>query len=228
MANEYLAVIERYFVLLLGRGLMLSATDVALVEEWYQAQIPADLVCRGLASGANVFRDRNGADTPLPAALHRYQSFVEDAVQNAPFSVQPVAPVGSGLVSAENEVLTTGSPAESPLPPALPDAPCWIDTNDTDSRRQGTYVAALQAFREHQQSGDYEEATLAAQTTALSYFLSQLSSDERAQVEDSVEERVAPERGKLGRRGLQLRRRAILQNELQTRYGLVTERTHDA
>ncbi len=48
MIESYLAQVEARFIELSGKGLMLSAKDVALVESWERAHIPLHIVLRAI------------------------------------------------------------------------------------------------------------------------------------------------------------------------------------
>jgi len=74
---EYLRAVEQRFVALRGRGLMLSARDVALVERWRTDGVPLRIVLRALEEGVRNFVDRNVSGTPLPSALAYYESQVD-------------------------------------------------------------------------------------------------------------------------------------------------------
>ena len=59
-----------------------------------------------------------------------------------------------------------------------------------------------------------------ADQVSLEQCLTSLAPEERAQLEQLVEEQLAPERRNLGKQGLALRREAILEDLIHERYGL--------
>lgn len=76
---EYLRAVEQRFVELRGRGFMLSARDLQLVERWRQAGVPLRIVLRALEDGVASFLDRNVSGMPLPSSLAYFENQVDKA-----------------------------------------------------------------------------------------------------------------------------------------------------
>lgn len=77
MNPGYLAEIERAFLALAGRGLMLSSADMALVDQWHRAGIPAEVVLAGLGAAF----DRPQPRPTRVRGLAFARRFVEDAME---------------------------------------------------------------------------------------------------------------------------------------------------
>ena len=78
---KYLRIIERRFLELRGRGLMLSPRDVMLVESWRQREIPTRVILGALEDGARRFWDGRPHGTPLPASLAYFAPHIDDATR---------------------------------------------------------------------------------------------------------------------------------------------------
>ena len=53
--QNYLVTVERFFLSLKDSGLMLSATDYDLIQQWESKGIPVNIVCRGIENGVAEF-----------------------------------------------------------------------------------------------------------------------------------------------------------------------------
>ncbi len=205
---EYLATVEQFFVVLRRSGLMLSARDVLQVEEWQQAGIPVEVVCRGLARGAERYRATQGQSSRLPSTLRYYQSAVEDTVQER-----------RDLVDIEPPTPMSSNPEVDPLAELA-----FIGQSESDPRKRNAYRAAWRAMK---LAGDLtdptvrEEALDSAHDTAIESMLSSLVADERAHLDRRVEEKLALELDGLGVQGARIRRQVLLEDELSSCYGLV-------
>ncbi|MFT7620854.1 MAG: hypothetical protein ACI9WU_000013 [Myxococcota bacterium] len=199
-------MVERFFVLLRRRGLMLSPTDVARVQAWHAGGIPVDVVCRGLLAGAEIYRERHGAEAPLPASLGWYAAFVQEAVE-----AHLAEPPEAAMVSAE-PISADG------VGDALADL-AWIGQRESDPRRREAYRAAWRALSSSED--DRQTALERADSAAVDAMLGQLDEDVRLGLTTEVENRIRPEAPQLGRRGLVVRRRAILEDLVVAQYGLV-------
>ncbi len=202
--RAYLSVVERFFVVLRRSGLMLSAVDVDRVEAWRQAGLSAEDVCRGLANGAERYRQRQGADAKLPSTLAYYEAFVDEV--KAARRVEPPASVAETARSLTSDV-------EAALAELA-----WIGKAETDPRRKVAYRAAWRALSIADVA---EEAPAAADAAAVDALLGALAEHERAGLLAEVETALEPEKTTLGRRGLIVRRRAVLEDLVAARYGLV-------
>ncbi len=202
--SDYLATVERFFVVLRRRGLMLSAADVARVVAWESAGLPIDAVCRGLAAGADQFRALNGDETTLPDTLAYYTSFVDDEV--ARLQAEPAAATGGVVRSADD------------LSDALADL-AWIGQQQSDPRRLAAYRAAWRSLKTAQ--SDRATALADADRVAMETFVAALTPSERKKLLLEVAHKLAPEKANLGVRGAAVRHQAILEALVVAQYGLV-------
>jgi hypothetical protein len=97
--RAYLSAIERTFVTLRGRGFMLSPKEVALVDQWFQAGVPARIVIRTLQEG---FARRTQRRQAPPSTLTYFESQIDAAIGDWSRKLTS-APV--------QEMLEEGSPA---------------------------------------------------------------------------------------------------------------------
>lgn len=74
---RYIGVVERRFVRLRQRGILLSPRDVALLDGWRERGVPLRLVLAVIEEGVEQFRARNPPGTPLPTTLAYFESMVE-------------------------------------------------------------------------------------------------------------------------------------------------------
>jgi hypothetical protein len=77
--QAYLSAIERTFVTLRGRGFMLSPKEVALVDRWFQAGVPARIVIRTLQEG---FARRTQRRQAPPSTLTYFESQIDSAIDD--------------------------------------------------------------------------------------------------------------------------------------------------
>ena len=53
--QNYIVTVEQFFLSLKDSGLMLSATDYDLIQQWESRGIPVNIVCRGIENGVAEF-----------------------------------------------------------------------------------------------------------------------------------------------------------------------------
>ncbi|HIA05031.1 MAG TPA: hypothetical protein EYN66_24560 [Myxococcales bacterium] len=204
-ASEYLATVERFYLVLRRQGLTLSAHDIRLVETWEAAQIPINTVCKALLDGAEQFKAVNGGQR-LPMTLHYFADQVEraahalksDAIESNP---EPPEPIESNLSEELTEL-------------------AWIGRSESCPRRRNAYRAAWRSLKTGNDN-TRSEALMAADTVAVDCFWDSLNTQEQAQVIQSVEQMILPELPGLGTRGTRLRRRALLEDEICRQFDLV-------
>ena len=90
---KYLRIIERRFLELRGRGLMLSPRDVMLVESWRQREIPTRVILGALEDGARRFWEGRPHGTPLPASLAYFAPHIDDATRQRIADLIEASPV---------------------------------------------------------------------------------------------------------------------------------------
>ncbi len=202
--GDYLATVERFFVVLRRRGLMLSPRDISRVQQWRDDRVPVDGVCRGLAAGAAHFRQVNGDEAALPDSLQYYLSFVEDEVERLRAEPAPAAP---------------SVPVEpSDVSDALAEL-AWIGQREADPLRRHAYRAAWRALK----TADTDRATAleCADRVAVDALIEALSDSARKKILLEVDRKLQPEKANLGVRGAAVRHRAILEELVVAQYGLV-------
>ncbi len=77
--QTYLNAIERTFITLRGRGFMLSPKEVALVDQWFHAGVPARIVIRTLQEG---FARRTQRRQAPPSTLSYFESQIDSAIED--------------------------------------------------------------------------------------------------------------------------------------------------
>ena len=118
MNPGYLAEIERAFLALAGRGLMLSAADTALVDQWHRAGIPAEVVLTGLQA---AFERPQSRPTRVRGLAFARRS-VEDAMEAYRSRQAGAAPVTVTSIPVElrpAEILRSRLAALAPASSAL-------------------------------------------------------------------------------------------------------------
>lgn len=118
MNPGYLAEIERAFLALAGRGLMLSAADVALVDQWQRAGIPAEVVLSGLAAAFDRPQSRPTRVRGLAFARRSVEDAME-AYRSRQVGATPVLAQSAPAGARPAELLRARLDALSPTTPAL-------------------------------------------------------------------------------------------------------------
>lgn len=118
MNPGYLAEIERAFLALAGRGLMLSAADVALVDQWHRAGIPAEVVLSGLAAAFERPQSRPTRVRGLAFARRSVEDAME-AYRSRQVGSAPVVPEAAAAGERPAELLRARLAALAPTSPAL-------------------------------------------------------------------------------------------------------------
>jgi hypothetical protein len=77
--RSYLREVERYFLSIIGSGVMLSSRDYDLIKEWETREIPIDALCRAL--GRAVEEYRSSREGRLPKSLYHCLSEVEEELK---------------------------------------------------------------------------------------------------------------------------------------------------
>lgn len=221
--GAYLAAVERFWLLLRRRGLMISAEDVRQVERWRDAGLPVRLVCRALLEGAERFRSTRPHE-PLPSTLRYFRDAVaeaadrwrEDASVGARRAdARPAAPLAGGLAALAAELTAAGRA-------------------ERDERARASYRGAWRRLERLRRRlaraappaaadvpGDLLEALVAIDRSIVDDLLARLSDDERADVDRAVAAALLPEVDRLGARARDERRRALLEDVVTHRYRLL-------
>jgi hypothetical protein len=172
--QAYLSTIERTFVSLRGRGFMLSAKEVALVDGWYASGVPARVVIRALHEG---FDRRAARRQSAPSSLAYFEGHVERAIEDwqrrhpgAAFrNLGPESDLSGRLVAALDRLIADASSPE--IATALGgvrtslDAPDGGEDDSTlTTRLDGMIVGALAETLSPEERGNVNER---ARQTAL-------------------------------------------------------------
>lgn len=77
--KSYLREVERYFLSIIGSGIMLSSRDYDLIKEWETRKIPLDTLCRALGRAVEGYR--SGRKGKLPKSLYHCLPAVEEEIK---------------------------------------------------------------------------------------------------------------------------------------------------
>ncbi|MBD90586.1 MAG: hypothetical protein CL940_09625 [Deltaproteobacteria bacterium] len=186
--QAYLSAIERTFVTLRGRGFMLSPKEVALVDRWFEAEVPARVVIRTLQDG---FARRSQRRQPPPSTLTYFESQIEVAIDDwhrkhtgAPTTSSIEEETPGTQVSAAFDVLIAASSSpqveallnrlRSEIEPVDDDVDVYALTTDLDER----IVAGLSDLL-----GDEERSKMAQASRQAGMSASSMSARARARLE---------------------------------------------
>ncbi len=198
-SSPFVSTVERYYIVLRRQGLMLSPYDLDVIAQWEARNIPAHVVCSGLLTAITDFRENHGPDARLPRNLDAYEAAVERAFAEEQGCEREKAAF-DGLMLSDSLVAQA------------------FDPQVDDPKHVAAYGAAWSAISDPNTSTD--QILDVADQVSLQQCLDSLEPEERAELEELVEERLAPERRNLGKHGLALRREAILEDLIHERYGL--------
>jgi len=195
----FVSTVERYYIVLRRQGLMLSPYDQHIIEGWQSRNIPAHVVCRGLLKAVTDFRESHGPDARFPRTLDAFESAIENAfAEEKGCEREPAA--FDGLMLSDTLVAQA------------------FDPQVEDPKLVSAYSAAWTAISKAETNATNVLA-LADQVSAQR-CLESLNDEERALLDQLVDERLAPERAHLGQQGLAIRREAVLEDLIHERYGL--------
>jgi hypothetical protein len=198
MPKEYLTTLER-----------LSPKDVDLALSWQEAGVSIEVACRGLAKGAEILRQRNGEEQPIPDSLSYYTVFVEQMLAEQ----RDISPSQIGVAEDSEDTSAESEDVVMDLR--------WIEQLEGDHRLKRSYRAAREAIEALGEGVDEEYALSIGDTAAADSLLELLSFDERTALDVAVNERLRKEASSLGRRALAMRQRVVLEDEMTSQLGLV-------
>ena len=204
-ASDYLATVERFYLVLRRQGLTLSAVDIKLVQEWELFDIPVHVVCKALLDGAERFHASQGESERLPGTLHYFRRAVADAAKR--------------YAANHPKSTTSAAPSDTTLSDELAEL-AWIGRAETDTLRRNAYRAAWRSLKNAADTSR-NAALQEADGVAADTLFAALRPDQQEALNARVEALLAPELPTLGTQGLALRRRAMLEDELCRQYGLV-------
>ena len=198
-SSHFVSIVERYYIVLRRQGLMLSPYDLDIIAEWEARNIPVQVVCRGLLNAITNFRENHGENARLPRNLDAYETAIERAYAEEQGCDREKAAF-DGLMLSDSLVAQA------------------FDPEVEDPKHVAAYGAAWNAIADASTATD--QILDVADQVSLQQCVDSLEPEERAQLEQLVDERLAPERQLLGKQGLALRREAILEDLIHERYGL--------
>ena len=179
MNAAYLAAIERAFLGHTGRGLMLSATDITLIEQWERAGIPLEVVLAGLAG---AFERPRAKPTRV-----RGLAFARRAVEEA-MGVHRACSVGASVVASA--ALPRGEwPAER-LRARLSDAQASLEALDLFERLR----RRLEPLPAEASYEDVVAVWLPLLDWAVSEGWARMPAESRAEIERALERLLGEER----------------------------------
>ncbi|MBM4318381.1 MAG: hypothetical protein FJ125_00100 [Deltaproteobacteria bacterium] len=78
----FIQLVGQYFLAQKGRGLQLSAADLALVRSWEEQGAPARVVCAGIKEAFEAYRRVHGPEARTPGSLAYCRKAVERALRS--------------------------------------------------------------------------------------------------------------------------------------------------
>ncbi len=221
--ESYLAEVERFWLLLRRRGLMISAAEVQLVLSWRESGLPSRVVCQALLDASLDYRRVHGDEAALPAKLNYFAPAVEE----------------SGRSYLSRGGIRFSSPPEEPEAPSSPpsDTPevlleplAAIGRAEQNPKVQAAYRNAFRRLQRLSRkpvagpggdsNGELIEALLAIDHALVDDAVKALDPHEQKRLNQDLEAALRRERGRLGARGLEERRRALFEQLVTGRLGL--------
>ncbi|HSE82964.1 MAG TPA: hypothetical protein VLB01_00280 [Thermodesulfobacteriota bacterium] len=80
--SSYIKEVERYFLSIVGRGIMLSSRDYDLIASWRKRGVPKEVIFRGISNGARSYRDKRGGERPLQSLVYLAPSVEDEIVKH--------------------------------------------------------------------------------------------------------------------------------------------------
>jgi len=201
MEPRYLARVEAAFLKGAGRGLMLSARDVEIVDRWARAGVPVDVVCGGIDQAfsgpppSRPVRSLAFASAAVEEAIHAWQ-----ARRVGGGSTQPIKRLSAGLGPLAGRF----QEAAGRQPERLADVCRWA-------------VEAVQALPD---DSSLVEALDGLKVELCVRVLDALEADARATVEARIDACLGAEGSGIPRQEYEAIRGAHLWRELRERFGL--------
>jgi hypothetical protein len=213
----YLRTVEQLFLLLRRQGLMLSPADLALIAAWCDRDFPLEVTCRALVEAAARYRDHHGAEAALPRSLRYFAGAVEDEVARARLRESERASEGDAVAAVDHALAELDALLER-----LRAAGGAEGQHAIREAYRATWraLASLRGRVARGEASGYVVALVELERRHVDAVVAALPNEARRALTDAVEARLAHEAPRLGPRGLADRRRALLESELATRYGL--------
>ena len=78
--SDYIKEIEKYFLSLAGKGIMLSSMDYSLIAEWKNKEIPKEVVIKGINRAFQKQKSADGGDVSSIRNIKQCAVYVEQSV----------------------------------------------------------------------------------------------------------------------------------------------------
>ncbi|GMV43666.1 MAG: hypothetical protein AMXMBFR64_53820 [Myxococcales bacterium] len=211
---EYVRVVEQLLVLVRRRGLMLSAADWRMAQQWAEAGIPLTVVCRAVLRAVEGFRAEHGPARPLPGSLAYFAPAVRDEAALDAAKALSVGDGGDAVGAAERRAVQR----------------LLVDVEDVgrSEKDDGVRAAYRELWRdlkavlmriEAGRPGSLVSELIGAQERLVSRVWSGLDSEARAGIDAEVERALTGVN--LGPEGLSERRAALRERATMERFGLL-------
>ena len=216
--GEYVRAVEQLIVLVRRRGLMLSAADWHIAQQWAEADIPLTVVCRAVLRAVEGFRAEHGPSRPLPGSLAYFAPAVRDEAALEAQKDLRAAPddEDAAVLAVEQRTVQrlladVEAAGKAEAPGVVLDAyrDLWRDLSSLLRRLAQGDVKSLVS------------EILEAQSDLVRRVWAGAEPEARAAIEAEVERGVERERATLGVEGLRERRDVLLKRAIMERYGLI-------
>ena len=218
--GEYVQAVEQFYLLLRRRGLMLSPKDWEIAEAWARGGIPLRVVFRAILRATDGFRTQHGTDKPLPFSLSYFDPAVRDEMRHE--TARELRP------DDEEVVLDEAREAALRTTEALLEEVVAVGRREQDPARTEAYRNLWRGLARLRsglvaKTGPIAlvEGLIALDGALLDEVWATLDEGERAGIEAAVEGRLASMEHTLSEAGLAERRRALRDQELTRRCGLL-------
>ncbi len=205
--NEYLNAIEERFVALRGSGVMLSAKDVGIVEQWHASEIPLWLVMEVLEEPGNWM----GASPPRSLTFFRRK--VADRAESAlPGHVVAAAPKPASAAASEPE-------PETDLRRLLLDALVAMGREHRDHRVRDTLRGVYQQLRAAPADADVWSLTAEMDAGIVESLHALCTPSERSTIDLIVGRSIV--RGTMSEQVFRSQQDAVFRRSLRDFFGIV-------
>lgn len=78
--SDYIKEVEKYFLSLAGKGIMLSSMDYSLITEWKNKEIPKEVVFKGINRAFQKHKSADGQDESSIRNIKQCSKYVEQSI----------------------------------------------------------------------------------------------------------------------------------------------------
>ena|ERR1700752_1473195 len=79
--NSYIKEVEKHFLFLIGKGIMLSPKDYDFIMKWKKREIPKEIIYKGINKALENFKKKKGGDQ-FPRTLAYCALSIEEEIRN--------------------------------------------------------------------------------------------------------------------------------------------------